>query len=366
MRERARAEGKPPRYDRHCRDRTDEPDLPYTLRFAAPLEGTTVINDLLRGDVTFENAQLDDMIIVRSDGTPTYNFVVVVDDVAMKISHVIRGDDHLANTPRQAMIYAGLGWELPQFAHVSLILGPDKKRLSKRHGATSIQEYREAGFLPEAVINYLIRLGWSHGDQEIFTRREIIDLFGLEPIGTSSGIFDMDKLLWVNTQHINRIEPGELIPRLTPFLEAEGVAVPSDTAGEARLEKVIGSLRERSRTLVELAHSARYFYRSDFTYDEKAARKFLTPETGGRLKKLRSLLADLPDFGEEATHAVFQKIVGEEGVKLVAVAQPARVAMTGVTVSPPITEVFSILGREETFSRLDRAIAYIETGKTGT
>ncbi|MBI2880230.1 MAG: glutamate--tRNA ligase [Candidatus Tectomicrobia bacterium] len=362
MRERARAEGRTPRYDGRCRSRTDEPGLPFALRFKAPQEGTTVIHDLLRGDVSFDNAQLDDMIILRSDGTPTYNFAVVVDDVDMRVSHVIRGDDHLANTPRQAMIYAGLGWELPQFAHVSLILGPDRKRLSKRHGATSVQEYQREGFLPEATINYLVRLGWSHGDQEIFTRQEIIGLFSLEPIGTSAAIFDVDKLLWVNSQHMNRMEPPEIIPRLAPFLAEEGVEVPEDPAGRRFLERVIRSLRERSRTLKELARSARYFYRSDFDYDGKAAEKFLTPESGERLKKLRSRLAGLRDFGEESIHQVFERIVEEDGVKLVAVAQPARVAVTGGTVSPPITEVLSILGREETLSRLDRAIARIEKG----
>ncbi|MFQ5912568.1 MAG: glutamate--tRNA ligase [Nitrospinota bacterium] len=362
MRERARAQGKPPRYDRRCRNRTDASDLPYALRFKAPREGKTVVEDLLRGEVSFENAQLDDMIILRSDGTPTYNFAVVVDDVDMRVSHVIRGDDHLANTPRQAMIYAGLGWQLPEFAHVSLILGPDKKRLSKRHGATSVQEYQRAGFLPEALINYLVRLGWSHGDQEIFTRREITELFGLEPIGTSSAIFDIDKLLWVNSQHMNRMATAELIPLLKPFFAEEGVEVSDEPAGRTYLDKVISSLRERSRTLVEMARSVRYFYRSDFGYDENAAKKFLTAETGERMRKLRARLADLTEFGEEAIHRVFQKIVEEEGVKLVAVAQPARVAVTGGTVSPPITEVLSILGKEETLARLDRAIAHIGNG----
>ena len=358
MRERARAEKKPPRYDRRCRRRTDEPDLPHVLRFAAPEEGQTVIRDLLRGDVTFENAQLDDMIIVRSDGTPTYNFVVVVDDVDMRISHVIRGDDHLANTPRQAMIYNGLGLALPEFAHVPLILGPDKKRLSKRHGATSVQEYRRDGFLPEALINYLVRLGWSHGDQEIFSREEIIRLFDLGPIGTSSAIFDLDKLLWVNSRHINQMDPAGLAPLLAPYLEEVGVAFPRDPEGDARLHQIIRSLQERSRTLKELARSARYFYRSDFEYDEKAARKFLTAESGERLGRLRSLLAELPDFEEAAIHGVLQGIVEAEGVKLVAVAQPARVAATGVTVSPPITEVLAILGKDETLARLDRAVAH--------
>ena len=346
MRERARAEKKPPRYDRRCRRRTDEPDLPHVLRFAAPEEGQTVIRDLLRGDVTFENAQLDDMIIVRSDGTPTYNFVVVIDDVDMRISHVIRGDDHLANTPRQAIIYKGLGLTLPEFAHVPLILGPDKKRLSKRHGATSVQEYRRDGFLPEALINYLVRLGWSHGDQEIFSREEIIRLF------------DLDKLLWVNSRHMNQIDPAGLAPLLAPYLEEVGVAFPRDPEGDARLHRIIRSLQERSRTLMELARSARYFYRSDFEYDEKAARKFLTAESGERLGRLRSLLAELPDFEEAAIHGVLQGIVEAEGVKLVAVAQPARVAATGVTVSPPITEVLAILGKDETLARLDRAVAH--------
>ncbi len=358
MREKARAEGRPPRYDRRCRNRSDEPDLPYVLRFAAPEEGRTVIHDLLRGDVTFENAQLDDMIILRSDGTPTYNFVVVVDDVDMRISHVIRGDDHLANTPRQAMIYHGLGWELPRFAHVSLILGPDKKRLSKRHGATSIQEYQREGYLPEAMNNCLVRLGWSHGDQEIFTREEIVGLFDLAPIGTSSAIFDVDKLRWVNSQHMNRMAPAEIMPLLKPFLAEEGVETAENAESQSRLERIIRSLQERSRTLRELARSTRYFYRSDFEYDEKAARKFLKGETGERLKKLRSRLEGLQDFSEESINDIFQGIVQEEGIKLLAVAQPARVAATGGTVSPPITEVLVLLGKEETLARLDRGIAH--------
>ena len=358
MREKARAEGRPPRYDRRCRNRSDDPDLPHVLRFAAPEKGQTVIHDLLRGDVIFENAQLDDMIILRSDGTPTYNFVVVVDDVDMRISHVIRGDDHLANTPRQAMIYHGIGWELPQFAHVSLILGPDKKRLSKRHGATSVQEYQREGYLPEAMNNYLVRLGWSHGDREIFTREEIVELFDLAPIGTSSAIFDPDKLLWVNSQHMNRMAPAEIIPLLKPFLAEEGVEAEENAESQSRLERIIRSLQERSRTLRELARSTRYFYRSDFEYDENAARKFLKGETGERLKKLRSRLEGLEDFSAEGINDIFQGIVQEEGIKLLAVAQPARVAATGGTVSPPITEVLALLGKEETLFRLDRGIAH--------
>ena len=256
------------------------------------------------------------------------------------------------------MIYNGLGLALPEFAHVPLILGPDKKRLSKRHGATSVQEYRRDGFLPEALINYLVRLGWSHGDQEIFSREEIIRLFDLGPIGTSSAIFDLDKLLWVNSRHINQMDPAGLAPLLAPYLEEVGVAFPRDPEGDARLHQIIRSLQERSRTLKELARSARYFYRSDFEYDEKAARKFLTAESGERLGRLRSLLAELPDFEEAAIHGVLQGIVEAEGVKLVAVAQPARVAATGVTVSPPITEVLAILGKDETLARLDRAVAH--------
>lgn len=358
MRAKARIEKRPPRYDRKCRYRVDEPDLPFVLRFAAPEKGQTIIHDLLRGDVVFENAQLDDMIILRSNGTPTYNFVVVVDDAEMKISHVIRGDDHLANTPRQAMIYHGLGQELPQFAHVPLILGTDKKRMSKRHGATSVQAYQHEGFLSEAMNNYLVRLGWSHGDQEIFTRKEVVKLFDLGPIGTSSAIFDVDKLLWLNSQHLNRMTPAEIIPHLNPFLVEEGVEVGLDVESQDYLKRIIRSLQERSRTLLELAHSIRYFYRSDFEYDTKAASKFLSKESGARLEKLRSRLENIQDFSEESINNSFQDIVQEEGIKLLAVAQPARVAVTGGTVSPPITEVLAILGKIESLARLDRGIKY--------
>ncbi len=359
MRKRAEAEKRPPRYDGRCRDRKEPLDLPFALRIKAPREGSTVIKDLLRGPVTFDNSQLDDLIIQRSDKTPTYNFAVVVDDGEMRVTHVIRGDDHLANTPRQAMIYKALGWEPPEFAHVSMILGTDKKRLSKRHGATSVQEYRHLGFLPEALLNYLIRLGWSHGDQEIFSPAELQKLFGLDGVGTSPAIFDPGKLVWVNAQHMNRLSPQTLIPLLTPFVAEEGLKIPEED--EDHLTQVIACLLERSRTLKELAHSIRYFYRSDFGYEEKGAKKFLTAETRPRLQKLRQKLLALTEFSPEAVHAVFAEIVQEEGIKLVSVAQPARLAATGGTVSPPITEVLSLLGREETLNRLDRAISHIES-----
>src|SRR5919106_2791436 len=299
----AQKEKRKPAYDGACRPAEGViPVLPtdklYTIRFRSPREGSTIVNDLIKGAVVFDNRELDDLIIARSDGTPTYNFCVVVDDVDMNITHIIRGDDHLSNTPRQIQLYEALGHDLPQFAHVPLILGTDKARLSKRHGATSVTAYRDMGYYPEAVVNYLVRLAWSYGDQEIFSREELIEKFTLENVGKSAGVFNPEKFLWVNFQYLKSRPVARLAAEIVPYIQAKRWVVPQD---KAWLEKVISTLRERSKTLVELVDSARFFLTDDIIVDEKAAQKFLTPEVAQPLSKLMEKLGGLEDFSETNT-----------------------------------------------------------------
>lgn len=347
-----------PRYDGRCRNRKGPaPDRPAAVRFKAPREGQTVVEDLVKGRVQFDNVQLDDLIMLRSDGVPTYNFGVVVDDTLMGITHVIRGDDHLNNTPRQIQIYQALGNPLPKFAHLSMILGPDKSRLSKRHGATSIIEYLDQGYLPEALINYLARLGWSHGDQEIFSREEMIANFSLDHITSSPAVFNPEKLLWLNAHYIHQSDPRELSGRLKPFLERE--QLPPDRLEAHVLEKVITALKERSRTLVDIARGAVYFFKDDISYDEQARAKFLTAEIRPLLAELSGRLEALSGFVQADIEKTFKDLLEQKGLKLSQLAQPVRVALTGRTVSPGIYEVMEILGKERSLARLKRAIDWI-------
>jgi glutamyl-tRNA synthetase len=347
----ALAAGRPPAYDRTCRDRaTAPPDRSaFTLRFRTPLEGETVIDDQVKGRVVFRHAELDDFIIVRSDGTPVYNFCVVVDDVEMAITHVIRGDDHLANTPRQLLLYAALGEAAPVLAHVPLILGLDKARLSKRHGAAAVTDYRALGYLPEALVNYLARLGWSHGDQELFTREELIAHFTLENVGRSAGIFSPEKLLWVNFQHLKATAPERLAELVAPFLERAGLPVPSDRAW---LGRVVGSLRERAKTLVELADFCRFYLADRIEPEPGAAAAHLTPEVAPALRELTGRLAALSAWDQATIEQAFQATLAAHALRLGKLAQPVRVAVTGGTVSPSIYEVLDVLGRERTLARL--------------
>jgi glutamyl-tRNA synthetase len=351
--------GLAPKYDGRCRHRTGPPpDRPGAIRLAAPQTGQTVVEDLVKGTVVFDNTQLDDLILLRSEGTPTYNFAVVVDDMDMKITHVIRGDDHLNNTPRQIQIYKALGYPMPRFAHVSMILGPDKTRLSKRHGATSTLAYREMGYLPEALLNYLARLGWSSGDQEIFTLDEMVSKFDLDQVGKSAAIFNPDKLLWLNGHYIHHADPKPLAERLTPFLVKEGI--PADGLDEGPLLKVVAALQSRSRTLVEMAQSSVYFFKDDYPVDEAAASKFITPAVAPVLEELVRKLAALSDFSAPVIEKLFTEILSEKSLKLSQLAQPVRVALTGRTVSPGIYEVMEILGRERTSMRLKKAVERIK------
>ncbi len=360
-RQRAQKEKRKPAYDGTCRPADGvvpslPNDKPFTVRFRSPREGSTVVKDLVKGDVLFDNRELDDLIIARSDGTPTYNFCVVVDDIEMSISHIIRGDDHLSNTPRQIQLYEAFKSELPQFAHVPLILGTDKARLSKRHGATSVLAYRDMGYFSEAVVNYLVRLAWSHGDQEIFSREELIEKFTLENVGTSAGVFNPEKFLWVNFQYLKSKSPTQLADEIVPFIRTKGYPVPENRSW---LAKMIATLQERAKTLTELVDAAHYYLAEDITLDEKAANKFLTQESAAPIASLIQKLSALDDFTEAGIERAFTHTLEEHRLQMGTLAQPVRVALTGGTVSPGIYDVIAVLGKERTIRRLQRALESI-------
>lgn len=340
-----------PRYDGRWRERTDmRPGVDPVIRFKNPLDGEVVVEDLVHGRVVFKNAELDDLIIARSDGTPTYNFCVVVDDMDMGVTHVIRGDDHLNNTPRQMNMLAALGAKIPVYAHVPMILGPDGAKLSKRHGAVSVLQYEEDGFLPDALLNYLVRLGWSHGDQEIFTREEMIAAFDITNVNKSASAFNPEKLLWLNQQHLMRADPAAVVKYLRPHLVRLGI----ECSDDAYLAKIVIAQRERVKTLKEMAEFSRYFFGESVTVDPKAAAKHLTSEA-------KALLADLAvtlekcDWSAAAIHSSISVLAEGKGLGLGKIAQPLRVAVTGGTISPPINLTLELLGRERTLARL-RAI----------
>jgi glutamyl-tRNA synthetase len=356
-REKALQAGIKPKYDRTCLHRKSFPSgKPSAIRFLSPDEGKTVVKDLIQGEVEFDNTELDDLIILRSDGFPTYNFSVVVDDATMGITHVIRGNDHLNNTPRQIQIYQALGYPVPQFGHVPMILGPDKKKLSKRHGAQSVMEYKKMGYLPQAVVNYLVRLGWSFGDQEEFTREELIEKFSLEAVGRSAAAINPGKLDWLNAQYIKRIELDELLQRVQPFIEAKGYSnIDSDL-----LRKAVLSLRERAKTLVEMADLSEFYFCEEIAYDEKAAGKFLSEEAVPMFSQVIRSLSEESILEKENAHRLIQQLAEMRREPLVKIAQPIRVALTGRTVSPPIDEVMEVLGKERVIRRLQKAVEYIE------
>ena len=357
MRQKALAEGGKPKYDGRCRERGLPRSDGAVIRFKAPLAGTTVVEDVIKGNIVFQNTEQDDFVLCRSDGTPTYNFVVVVDDITMGINTVIRGDDHVMNTPRQILLYRALKAPLPVFGHVPMVLGKDKTRLSKRHGAMSVTAYRDMGFLPDAFINYLARLGWSHGDQEFFTRRELVEKFNLESIGKSAGVFDTDKLTALNADHIRAASTKQLAPRLRPFLQARGC----DAADDAYLEDVIGTLHTRSRTLVEMAEGAHFYYREDVRpFDDKAVKKFFKPDTAPLLALLAERLGALDALDEKSQENAFKAVMDATGLGFGKIAQPVRLALTGTTVSPGLFEVIAVLGKERVLARLQTAVAFIE------
>ncbi len=352
-REAAQARGETFRYDGRCRDLPARPGVPAALRLRIPDAGTTVVPDLIHGDVTFDRASLDDWILVRSDGTPTYNFCVVVDDVTTKITHVIRGNDHLSNTPKQILCYEALGYAQPVFAHIPMILGPDRKRLSKRHGATSVLAFRDEGFLPEAMVNYFARLGWAHGDQEVFTRGELIRLFDLRQVGATPAIFDRTKLEWLNQVWEKRLaeDPAgreELAKAFVPHLERVGIANPPG----ALVISAVVNLATRATTLAAMVPKARFYFEDPTAYDPTAFGKLAMPTLGSRLDRLLARLAALELWTETELEGACRQLAGELGVKLVDLAQPVRLALTGETASPPIFGMMTDLGRETTLRRL--------------
>ncbi len=356
MRQEAMARGGKPRYDGRCRERRRPASDDAVIRFKAPLAGTTVVDDKVKGPIAFQNNELDDFIICRSDGMPMYNLAVVVDDITMGINTIIRGDDHVNNTPKQILLYKALGSPLPVFAHVPMVLGSDRARLSKRHGAMSVTEYREMGYLPDAMLNYLVRLGWSHGDQEFFTRQDLIDKFSLENIGKSAGIFDPAKLLALNAEHVRATEARQLVTPLRPFLKTHDVAVDDDQ----RLREIVETLQSRSKTLVEMAAGALFYFQSPVVYEEKAAAKFLKTTALEPLRHLTARLSELAAFEDDQIEGAFVQTMEATGLKLGKIAQPVRVALSGKTVSPGIFEIIRVLGREETLKRMDQALAFMQ------
>ena len=352
MRAAQTARGEKPRYDGRWRDRTDSvPGVPPVVRFKNPLSGEVVVDDVVHGKVSFQNSELDDLIIARSDGTPTYNFCVVVDDMDMEITHVIRGDDHLNNTPRQLNMLLALGAKPPVYAHLPMILGSDGAKLSKRHGAVSVLEYRDAGFLPEAVLNYLVRLGWSHGDQEIFSIEEMIALFDIAGVNKSASAFDGEKLAWLNQQHMMRATPARVASVLRWHLERDGI----QSADEAKLEQIVVAQRERVKTVREMAVNSAFFFRAPASYDEKAVRKNVSAELGAVLNRTLEGLRGLEDWVPAQIHGLLAAASEGAGVSLGKIAQPVRIAVCGGTVSPPIDQTLAILGKAETLARLSAA-----------
>lgn len=350
MRETARANGTKPKYDGRCRERGLGPGPGRVVRLKAPLGGSTIMDDLVHGPVSFENTELDDMILRRSDNTPTYNLAVVVDDATMGVTHVIRGDDHINNTPKQILIYNALGFPLPVFGHVPMILGPDKKKLSKRHGATAVYEYEAEGILPEAMLNCLVRLGWSFGDQEVFTREELVQHFSIKALGKSASVFDREKLLWLNQHYIKECPLDRLADLLEPHLATRGF----DNVDREYLKAFLPLLQPRSRTLLEMADQCAMFLAEEPEVDAQAAAKFLTDDVKPHLAALAAIFAAAPAFSQEPLEAAAKAYLDEKELKFKTVAQPLRVALTGRTASPGLFEMMQAMGRERVLARLGR------------
>lgn len=362
IREAQMAKGEKPRYPGTWRDRTDHPEgQPFVIRFKNPQSGKVVINDHIRGTIEIDNAELDDLIIQRSDGTPTYNFCVVVDDWDMNVTHVVRGEDHINNTPRQINILNALGAPVPEYAHVSMILGDDGKKLSKRHGAVSVMQYRDDGYLPEAVLNYLVRLGWSHGDQEIFSREEMVKLFNLDAISPSASAFNTDKLIWLNQHYMKTMEPAEVAEHLKWHFEDQGI---NYQVGPS-LADVVQVQADRVKTLKEMAEISRYFYEEYESFDEKAAKKHLRPVAKEALQLVQQKLKSLNDWQPESIHAAINATAEELDVGMGKVGMPLRVAATGSGNSPSLDITLHLLTKEQVLARIDKAIEFINAREAG-
>src|ERR1700675_2007259 len=354
MRAQQIARGEKPRYDGRWRERSDTlPGVSPVGRFKNPLTGEVVVDDVGHGRVVFQNSEADDLIIAPCDGTPTYNFCVGVDDMDMQITHVIRGDDHLNNTPRQLNMLLALGQRPPVYAHLPMILGSDGAKLSKRHGAVSVLQYRDEGFLPEAVLNYLVRLGWSHGDQEFFSVEEMTRLFDIADVNKSASAFDVEKLTWLNQQHMMHAPPARIVPVLRWHLDREGI----QAANEAQLEQIVLSQRERAKTVREMAVNSVFFFRAPAVYDEKAVRKHVTADVLVLLAEAADALRQLADWSAPAIHQLISGFAAAKGISLGKLGQPIRLAVCGGTVSPPIDATLAILGKTEALSRLSKARA---------
>ena len=348
------ARGEKPRYDGRCRERTGaRPGIDPVVRFKNPLTGEAAVDDVVHGRVVFQNSELDDLIIARSDGTPTYNFCVVVDDMDMDITHVIRGDDHLNNTPRQQNMLLALGRKPPVYAHLPMILGVDGAKLSKRHGAISVLQYRDEGYLPEGLLNYLIRLGWSHGDQEIFSIEEMVRLFDIADVNKSASAFNPEKLAWLNQQHMMHAPAARLIGPLRWQLEQHGISADDD----AKLGQIVLAQRERAKTIKEMAVNSAFFFTAPTAYDDKAVRKHVTAEAVKLLADAAQAFARLDDWSAPAIHRLLSALAVAAGVALGKLAQPLRLAVCGGTISPPIDLTLAILGRDETLRRIAKAAA---------
>lgn len=356
IREQQMQRGEKPRYPGTWRDRTDHPDgQPFVIRFKTPQEGSVVVNDHIRGNIEVANSELDDLILQRSDGTPTYNFCVVVDDWDMGVTHVVRGEDHINNTPRQINILKALGAPIPEYAHVSMILGDDGKKLSKRHGAVSVMQYRDDGYLPQALLNYLVRLGWSHGDQEIFSRQEMIDLFSLDAIGQSASAFNTDKLIWLNQHYIKTMPASEVAEYASWHFAQQNI----DTSQGPSLETVIAVQADRVKNLKELAEISRYFYEDFAEFDANAAKKHLRPVAKEALVKVKEKLLALGNWTPESIHEAINEAADELGLGMGKVGMPLRVAATGAGNSPSLDVTLHLLKPEQVAQRIDKAIIYI-------
>lgn len=361
MREKQKAAGDKPRYDGRYRDFDGTPPagIDPVIRFKNPIDGDVVIDDMVKGKVVINNKELDDLIIARSDGTPTYNLTVVVDDWDMGVSHVIRGDDHLNNTPRQINLYEAIGAKVPKFSHIPMVLGEDGSRLSKRHGAVSVLQYKEKGFLPEALLNYLVRLGWSYGDQEVFTIDEMVKHFDLDGVNSSPSAFDMAKLTWINEQHIKTATAEHLATHLAPFVAEMGC----DLSQGPELDDVADLLRERAKTLVEMAEGATYFYQDFEEFEAGAAKKHLRPAAEEALTTLLAKLDAIDDWKAKIIHAAINDTAKELEVGMGKVGMPLRVAITGGGQSPAIDETAELIGKPRCIARIKMALEFIAERK---
>ncbi|EHT99713.1 glutamyl-tRNA synthetase [Pantoea stewartii subsp. stewartii DC283] len=357
LRETQMANGEKPRYDGRCRDSHEHhaADEPHVVRFRNPQEGSVIFDDQIRGPIEFSNQELDDLIIRRTDGSPTYNFCVVVDDWDMGITHVVRGEDHINNTPRQINILKAIGAQVPVYAHVSMILGDDGKKLSKRHGAVGVMQYRDDGYLPEALLNYLVRLGWSHGDQEVFSVKEMTELFSLDAVSKSASAFNTEKLQWLNHHYINALPPEYVATHLQWHIEQQNI----DTRTGPELAKLVTLLGERCKTLKEMAASCHYFYQDFTEFDADAAKKHLRPVARQPLEVVRDKLAALTDWNAETVHAAIQQAADELGVGMGKVGMPLRVAVTGAGQSPGLDVTVEAIGRSRSVERIEKALAFI-------